>query len=95
MSITANRLVIFVFFTALCALQSSPAFAQFTGVGAAGTNWFVQLLTPLIPLAAAATGVLCLVGRVNWVWFMCALVGTALFFGRDQFVSMFRGWLGV
>lgn len=78
----------------MLALQATPALAQFTGAGTQATNWFVQLVTPLVPLAVAAVGILCLTGRVNWGWFVGGLVGTALFFGRDQVVSMFRGWLG-
>jgi type IV secretory pathway VirB2 component (pilin) len=79
----------------LLALQTAPAFAQFTGAGSLATSWFVQLVTPLVPLACAAVGILCLTGRVNWPWFMAAICGTALFFGREQVVTMFRGWLGV
>lgn len=95
MSTTTNRVVTFAFIAALCALQASPAFAQFTNVGTQATNWFVQLITPLIPLVCAAVGILCLMGRMNWSWFGLALIGTALFFGRDQVVAMFRGWLSV
>lgn len=95
MSTTTNRAITFALLTILCLVQVSPAFAQFTGTGAQATNWFVQLVTPLIPLACAAVGVLCMTGRINWAWFGGALIGTALFFGRDQVVSMFRGWLSV
>lgn len=78
----------------LLALQASPAMAQFTGAGSQATNWFVQLLTPIVPLAVAIVGVMCLTGRVNWGWFAGGVLGTALFFGRDQVVSLFRSWLG-
>lgn len=88
------RVSTIVLFAGLCVLQTSPAFAQFTGVGTQATGWVVQLLTPLIPLAIAVVGVMCFTGRVNWGWFAAAMVGCALFFGRDQVVSMFRGWLG-
>lgn len=89
-----NRAAALVLFVGLSALQVSPAFAQFTGVGTQATSWVVQLLTPLIPLAVAVVGVMCFTGRVNWTWFAAALIGCALFFGRNQVVSMFRSWLG-
>lgn len=89
-----NRAVSFALIAALCAMQATPAFAQFTGAGTQATNWVVQILTPIIPLAVAVVGVLAWTGRVNWGWFVGAIVGTALFFGRDQVVTMFRGWTG-
>jgi len=91
---TTQRILAFVLYAGLLAVQATPAFAQFTGAGTQATNWVVQLLTPVVPLAVAVVGVLCLTGRVNWGWFMAGLIGVALFFGRDQVVSMFRGWLG-
>lgn len=94
MSKLTQRTFTFVLCAGLLAMQTFPAFAQFTGAGTQATNWFVQLLTPIVPLAVAAVGILCLTGRVNWGWFLAGLVGVALFFGRDQVVTMFRGWLG-
>jgi type IV secretory pathway VirB2 component (pilin) len=94
MSNSTQRALTFVLYASLLALQVSPTFAQFTGAGTQATNWFVQLITPIVPLAVAAVGILCFTGRVNWGWFVGGLLGTALFFGRDQVVSMFRGWLG-
>jgi type IV secretory pathway VirB2 component (pilin) len=94
MSNSTQRALTFALYASLLALQVSPAFAQFTGAGTQATNWFVQLITPIVPLAVAAVGILCFTGRVNWGWFVGGLLGTALFFGRDQVVSMFRGWLG-
>lgn len=94
MRTNVNRAVSFALIAALCAMQASPAVAQFTGAGTQATNWVVQILTPIIPLAVAVVGVLAWTGRVNWGWFVGAIVGTALFFGRDQVVTMFRGWTG-
>jgi type IV secretion system protein VirB2 len=94
MRTNVNRAVSFVLIAGLCALQSMPALAQFTGTGSQATNWVVQILTPIIPLAVAVVGVLAWTGRVNWGWFVGAIVGTALFFGRDQVVTMFRSWTG-
>jgi type IV secretory pathway VirB2 component (pilin) len=89
-----NRAIAAALFVSLFALQLTPAVAQFTGAGTQATSWVVQLFTPLVPLAVAVVGIMALAGRVNWGWFVAGLVGTALFFGRDQVVSMFRGWLG-
>lgn len=94
MCTNVNRAVCFALIAALCAMQAAPAFAQFTGAGTQATNWVVQILTPIIPLAVAVVGILAWTGRVNWGWFVGAIVGTALFFGRDQVVTMFRGWTG-
>lgn len=94
MSKVNHRTLALALCAGLFAVQAVPAFAQFTGAGTQATNWVVQLLTPLVPLAVAVVGILCLTGRINWGWFVGGLVGTALFFGRDQVVSMFRGWLG-
>jgi type IV secretion system protein VirB2 len=94
MSNKTQHTLTFVLCAGLLALRASPALAQFTGAGTQATNWFVQLLTPIVPLAVAAVGILCLTGRVNWGWFLGGVLGTALFFGRDQVVSMFRSWVG-
>ena len=90
----STRAVTIVLLACMYALQISPAFAQFTGAGTQATSWVVQLLTPLVTLAVAVVGIMCFTGRVNWGWFAGAICGTALFFGRDQVVSMFRSWLG-
>lgn len=89
-----SRAVTFMLYVGVLALQAAPAFAQFTGTGSQATNWVVQLLTPLIPLACVAVAIGCWIGKINWGWFGAAVIGTALFFGRDQVVSLFRGWVG-
>jgi type IV secretory pathway VirB2 component (pilin) len=94
MKISSTRALALVLVVGLVALQTSPALAQFTGTGTQATNWVVQLLTPLFPLGVAVVGIMCLTGRVNWAWFAAGICGCALFFGRDQVVSMFRGWVG-
>lgn len=94
MEIQPSRAAIIVFLAVICALQVSPASAQFTGAGVQATSWVVQLFTPLVPMACAVAGILCLTGRVNWGWFAGALIGCALFFGRDQVVTLFRSWVG-
>jgi len=94
MSTKVNRALNAAVLAGLCVVQASPAFAQFTGTGTQATNWVVELLTPIIPLAVAVIGILAWTGRVNWSWFVGAIVGTILFFGRDQVVSMLRSWTG-
>jgi type IV secretory pathway VirB2 component (pilin) len=94
MKTTFTRAATVVLLAALFALQTAPAFAQFTGAATQATSWVVQLLTPLFPLAVAVVGFLSLTGRINWGWFAAAVIGCALFFGRDQVVSMIRGWVG-
>jgi len=94
MTINVNRAVTFVLLAGVLALQASPAFAQFTGAGTAATNWVVQIVQPLIALAVGIVGILCLTGRIQWPWFLAAVIGIALFFGRDQVVSLIRSWVG-
>jgi type IV secretion system protein VirB2 len=94
MSNNAQRVLTLVICAGLLVMQASPAWAQFTETGTQATNWIVQLLTPLVPLCCIGIAIGCFVGKVNWAWFVGALIGTALFFGRDQVVSMFRGWVG-
>lgn len=94
MSSNTKRFTTLILCAVMLALQASPAWAQFTGAGTQATNWAVQLLTPLIPLGCIVVAIGCFVGRINWMWFGGALLGTALFFGRDQVISMFRGWVG-
>lgn len=91
---TVSRAVTFMLCVGVLALQAAPAFAQFTGTGSQATSWVVQLLTPLIPLGCVGVALACFMGKINWPWFGAAVVGTALFFGRDQVVTMFRGWVG-
>jgi glycerol-3-phosphate acyltransferase PlsY len=87
--------VVFAMTIAVLIAPFMPAFAQFTGGGAQATSWVVELLTPLIPLACIGVAVFAWMGRVNWGWFAAACVGTILFFGRDQFVSLVRSWFSV
>ena len=89
-----SRVAMFALLAGCLVLQTSPAFAQFTGAGAAATNWFIQLLPPVFGLGVAAAGIFCLAGRIHWFWFLAALAAVALFFGRDQVVAMFRSWVG-
>jgi type IV secretion system protein VirB2 len=55
----------------------------------------VQTLTPFAGIAVLVIGVMCLMGRVNWGWFVGGLVGVAMMFGSDQIVSWFRTLMGV
>ena len=42
-----------------------------------------------------ASGALAWFGRISWVWFMGAIVGTVLVFGAPQIVTWIRGMFGV
>lgn len=55
----------------------------------------VQTLTPFAGIAVLVVGVLCLMGRVNWGWFVGGAVGIAMMFGSDQIVTWFRTLVGV
>ena len=55
----------------------------------------IQTLTPFAGIAVLVVGVLCLMGRVNWGWFIAGLVGIAMMFGSDQIVAWFRTLMGV
>lgn len=55
----------------------------------------IQTLTPFAGIAVLVVGVLCLMGRVNWAWFIGGLVGVAMMFGSDQIVAWFRTLMGV
>lgn len=55
----------------------------------------VQTLTPFAGIAVLVVGVLCLMGRVNWGWFVGGVVGVAMMFGSDQIVTWFRALMGV
>jgi len=71
---------------------AAPPFAN------SGTNLkadLVQTLTPFAGIAVLVIGVMCLMGRVNWGWFVGGLVGVAMMFGSDQIVSWFRTLMGV
>jgi type IV secretory pathway VirB2 component (pilin) len=95
MTPTSNRAIATVLLVSLFVFQASPAVAQFTGTGNQATHWVVQVLTPFFALGVAVAGILSLTGRVNWAWFGAAVIGCGLFFGRDQVVSLIRGFLGV
>ena len=55
----------------------------------------VQTLTPFAGISVLVVGVLCLMGRVNWGWFVGGVVGVAMMFGSDQIVTWFRTLMGV
>lgn len=55
----------------------------------------IQTLTPFAAIAVLVVGALCLMGRVNWGWFIAGAVGVAMMFGSDQIVDWFRTLMGV
>jgi type IV secretion system protein VirB2 len=94
MSTSHNRAVTFVLLAGWLALQATPALAQFTGAGTAATNWFVQLVTPIVSLIVGIMFLAALTKHLNWGWVVLAIIGIIGFFGRDQIVTMVRGWGG-
>ncbi|TQK03405.1 TrbC/VirB2 family protein [Herbaspirillum sp. SJZ107] len=80
-----------------CSLFPELAFAAppFANSGTTLKTDLVQTLTPFAGIAVLVVGVLCLMGRVNWGWFVGGLVGIAMMFGSDQIVSWFRTLMGV
>lgn len=94
MSTPARRVITLMLLAGTLALQATPAFAQFTQAGTQATSFVVQLLTPLAGLGVIAVAIGCFTGRVPWGWFIGVVLGIALFFGRDQVISLVRGWFG-
>jgi type IV secretion system protein VirB2 len=95
---TARTLQLFL----LCAVVACCLFPElavaappFANSGSTLKTDLVQTLTPFAGIAVLVVGVLCLMGRVNWSWFVGGLVGIAMMFGSDQIVSWFRTLMGV
>lgn len=80
-----------------CCLLPELAFAAppFANSGTQLKSDLIQTLTPFAGIAVLVVGVLCLMGRVNWGWFIGGAVGVAMMFGSDQIVSWFRTLMGV
>lgn len=73
------------------ALAQSP-FA--TGAGALQVN-MLAILTPIAVVAVMGSGALAWFGRISWMWFAGAIVGTVLVFGAPQIVAWIRAMFGV
>ncbi|KQZ34941.1 TrbC/VirB2 family protein [Massilia sp. Root1485] len=80
-----------------CSLFPECAFAAppFANSGTTLKADLVQTLTPFAGIAVLVVGVFCLMGRVNWGWFVGGLVGIAMMFGSDPIVAWFRTLMGV
>jgi type IV secretion system protein VirB2 len=76
---------------ALPALAGSP-FA--TGANAAQSN-VLAILTPVAAIAVMGSGALAWFGRISWLWFIGAIIGTVLVFGAPQIVAWIRSMFGV
>jgi type IV secretion system protein VirB2 len=46
-------------------------------------------------IAVMGSGALAWFGRISWLWFIGAIVGTVLVFGAPQIVAWIRGMFGV
>jgi len=75
--------------------ELAAAAPPFANSGSTLKTDLVQTLTPFAGIAVLVVGVLCLMGRVNWGWFVGGLVGIAMMFGSDQIVTWFRTLMGV
>ena len=75
----------------LALAQQSP-FA--TGAGAVQVN-MLAILTPIAAVAVMGSGALAWFGRISWMWFVGAIVGTVLVFGAPQIVAWIRAMFGV
>ena len=78
-------------------LAAAPAWAGSpfaTGAGAMQVN-MLTILTPVAVIAVMGSGALAWFGRISWMWFIGAIVGTVLVFGAPQIVAWIRGMFGV
>lgn len=82
---------------AACSLfpELAAAAPPFANSGSTLKADLVQTLTPFAGIAVLVVGVLCLMGRVNWGWFVGGVLGIAMIFGSDQIVSWGRTLMGV
>ncbi|MCS0585429.1 TrbC/VirB2 family protein [Massilia pinisoli] len=80
-----------------CGLLPALAFAAppFANSGTQLKADIVQTLTPFAGFAVFVVGVLCLMGRVNWGWFVGGVIGVIMMFGNDQIVAWIRAFTGV
>jgi type IV secretion system protein VirB2 len=62
---------------------------------AAGQTSLLAILTPVAAIAVMASGTLAWFGRISWIWFIGAVVGTVLVFGAPQIVTWIRTLFGV
>lgn len=65
-----------------------------TGAGALQVN-MLAILTPVAAIAVMGSGALAWFGRISWMWFAGAIVGTVLVFGAPQIVAWIRAMFGV
>ena len=91
---TAARqaLLALVFVVAVCPAWAGSPFA--TGATAFQVN-MLTILTPVAVIAVMGSGALAWFGRISWIWFIGAIVGTVLVFGAPQIVAWIRGMFGV
>lgn len=79
------------------AMCGFPAFAGSpfaTGATALQIN-LLTILTPVAAIAIMGSGALAWFGRISWLWFVGAIVGTVLVFGAPQIVTWVRAMFGV
>jgi type IV secretion system protein VirB2 len=95
---SARKLLLVLLVAVLaCGLAPELALAAppFANSGTQLKTDLIQTLTPFAGIAVLVVGVFCLMGRVNWSWFIGGLIGVAMMFGSDQIVAWFRTLMGV
>ena len=55
----------------------------------------LAILTPVAAIAVMGSGALAWFGRISWLWFIGAIIGTVLVFGAPQIVAWIRSMFGV
>ena len=87
-----QALLALVFVVAAWPAWAGSPFA--TGATAFQVN-MLTILTPVAVIAVMGSGALAWFGRISWIWFIGAIVGTVLVFGAPQIVAWIRGMFGV
>ena len=90
--IARQALLALVFVVAVCPAWAGSPFA--TGATAFQVN-MLTILTPVAVIAVMGSGALAWFGRISWIWFIGAIVGTVLVFGAPQIVAWIRSMFGV
>ena len=90
--IARQALLALAFVVAVCPAWAGSPFA--TGATAFQVN-MLTILTPVAVIAVMGSGALAWFGRISWIWFIGAIVGTVLVFGAPQIVAWIRGMFGV
>lgn len=83
--------------TAVLVLSSDAAFAAapFAAGGNTMKNDIIGLITPVIGIGIVALGLMCAFGKINWGWFVAAVIGIIIVYGNEQIISWVRSAFGI